>query len=92
VDTLLLETRQSAGGGIPTEDTVAVTKSNTTTWQQWVQHPEKVWMRQLIFRLHLWLGVFVTAYVLVMSLSGCVIVFRNELSPVHLDRVARSFS
>jgi uncharacterized iron-regulated membrane protein len=47
-----------------------------------MERPEKVWMRQLIFQVHLWLGAFVTAYVLLMSLSGSVIVFRNELSPI----------
>ena len=53
-----------------------------TAWQQWVERPEKFWIRQAIFHFHVWLGAVATAYVLLMSLSGCVIVFRNELSPI----------
>jgi uncharacterized iron-regulated membrane protein len=52
-----------------------------TWWQQWVDHPEKLWLRQVCFQLHLWIGVAMSAYVFLMSLSGSVIVFRNELSP-----------
>jgi uncharacterized iron-regulated membrane protein len=47
----------------------------------WLDHPEKVWFRQLCFQVHLWIGAAAGAYVLVMSASGSVIVYRNELSP-----------
>lgn len=56
--------------------------SARTAWQQWVERPEKFWIRQAIFHLHVWLGAVLTAYVLFMSVSGSVIIFRNELSPI----------
>jgi uncharacterized iron-regulated membrane protein len=51
-----------------------------TSGHQWLDHPEKVWLRQLFFQVHFWLGAVVGAYVLMMSLSGSVLVYRNELS------------
>jgi uncharacterized iron-regulated membrane protein len=38
-----------------------------------------MWLRRLAFRVHLWLGMVTGLYVLVLSLSGIVIIFRNEL-------------
>jgi uncharacterized iron-regulated membrane protein len=51
------------------------------TWRRWVDRPEQVWLRQLFFQLHFWVGAAVGAWVLVMSVSGSVIVFRNQLFP-----------
>jgi uncharacterized iron-regulated membrane protein len=50
-------------------------------WQRWLQHPEKLWLHELFFRIHYWLGVGAGLYVTLMSVSGSVIVYRNELSP-----------
>ena len=50
-----------------------------TSWQQWLDHPEKGWFRYVCFPLHFWIGAAVGAYVLLMSLSGSVLVYRNEL-------------
>lgn len=50
-----------------------------STWQQWLQHPEKLWAHRLLFRAHLWLGMLASFYIVVMSISGSLIVFRNEL-------------
>ena len=51
-----------------------------TAWQQWLQHPEKSGVRGAFFQIHLWVGVALGLYVLLMSISGSVIVYRNELS------------
>ncbi len=48
-------------------------------WQQWLRHPERSRVRNAFFQIHLWLGAVVAAYILLMSLSGSAIVFRNEL-------------
>jgi uncharacterized iron-regulated membrane protein len=39
-----------------------------------------VWLRQWLFQLHFWVGVALGAWVLLMSLSGSVLVFRDQLS------------
>ncbi len=48
-------------------------------WQRWLHHPEKLWFHKALFQIHLWIGVVASLYFLVMSLSGSVIVFRNDL-------------
>jgi len=49
-------------------------------WQQWVQHPEKSRVRNAFFQIHLWVGAGAGLYILLMSISGSMIVYRNELS------------
>jgi uncharacterized iron-regulated membrane protein len=51
-----------------------------TAWQQWLQHPERSWVRRALFQIHLWVGAGLSAYIFLMSVSGSVIVYRNELS------------
>src|SRR6516162_3397500 len=49
-------------------------------WRQWVDHPERSWLRNMIFQIHMWVGAGVSVYVLLMSISGSIIVWQNELS------------
>jgi uncharacterized iron-regulated membrane protein len=51
-----------------------------TVWQQWLQHPERFRVRQALFQIHLWVGAGVGLYVALMSVTGSIIVFRDELS------------
>jgi uncharacterized iron-regulated membrane protein len=61
-----------------------------TIWQRWRDHPEQSRLRQIMFQLHFWIGAVVGACVLVMSISGSLIVFRNEVSvPLPLEWVVR---
>ena len=67
-----------------------VTRQEPLPWQQWVQHPERSRLRNALFQIHLWIGAIVAIYVLVMSLSGSVIVFRNELSKwISIERIVQ---
>jgi uncharacterized iron-regulated membrane protein len=50
-----------------------------SAWERWLEHPERLWARRIIFQVHLWLGMVASLYVLVMSVSGSMIVYRNEL-------------
>ncbi len=47
--------------------------------QQWIHHPERSRTRNLLFQIHLATGAVISAYIFMMSLSGSVIVFRNQL-------------
>ena len=51
-----------------------------TSWQQWLHHPERSPLRNIIFQIHLWAGAISSMYVFVMSISGSIIVYRNVLS------------
>jgi uncharacterized iron-regulated membrane protein len=43
------------------------------------RQPQALWMRRAIFQVHLWTGLTLGLYVLVVSLSGSAIVFRREM-------------
>jgi uncharacterized iron-regulated membrane protein len=50
-----------------------------THWQRWIYLPQSTWLRKAIFQLHLWSGIGIGLYVLLVSLTGSVLVYRNEL-------------
>ena len=50
-----------------------------TVWQRWVRQPQKIWLRRALFQVHLWSGIALGLYILLMSVTGCVLVYRNEL-------------
>ena len=50
-----------------------------TVWQQWLRQPQRVWLRKAIFQVHLWSGIGAGLYILTISLTGSVLVYRNEL-------------
>lgn len=50
-----------------------------TIWQRWVRQPQKIWLRRALFQVHLWSGIAVGLYILMMSVTGSVLVYRNEL-------------
>lgn len=45
----------------------------------WWRQPQQVWVRRALFQVHLWLGLALGLYVVVLSLTGSVLVYRNEL-------------
>src|SRR5579863_1986830 len=50
-----------------------------TFWQRWIWQPQTAWLRKATFQLHLWSGIGLGLYVLLISVTGSVLVYRNEL-------------
>jgi len=48
--------------------------------ERWLRHPQGVWLRKVLFQVHLWTGLILALYVLVMSLTGTVLIYRRELA------------
>lgn len=48
-------------------------------WQQWVQRPQNLWVRKALFQVHLWVGIGIGLYILLISVSGSAIVYRPQL-------------
>lgn len=48
-------------------------------WQRWLHRPQSVWVRKAFFQVHLWTGIGIGLYVLVISISGSAVVYRREL-------------
>jgi uncharacterized iron-regulated membrane protein len=60
-----------------------------SAWRLWLDHPEKVGIHRRLFQFHLWVGMGASAYIFLMSLSGSLIVFRNQLETNPLSRLTR---
>jgi uncharacterized iron-regulated membrane protein len=50
-----------------------------TFWSRALRRPQSLWLRKALFQVHLWTGIGLGLYVLLSSVSGSAIVFRNEL-------------
>ncbi|HWK54149.1 MAG TPA: PepSY-associated TM helix domain-containing protein [Hyphomicrobiales bacterium] len=49
-------------------------------WQRWLKAPATLWFRRALFQVHLWLGIGLGLYVLMISVSGSAIVLRPQMS------------
>ena len=50
-----------------------------TVWERWVRQPQRLWLRRALFQVHLWTGIGVGLYIVVVCVTGSVLVYRNEL-------------
>ncbi len=48
-------------------------------WQKWVAQPQGLWLRRALLQVHLWTGIGLGLYILVISVSGVMLIYRNEL-------------
>jgi len=46
---------------------------------KWLWRPKSTWIRKVAFQLHLWSGILLGLYVVVVCASGSAIVFRNDI-------------
>ena len=46
---------------------------------RWIRQPQKLWVRKALFQVHLWTGIGVGLYILLISVSGSVLVYRVDL-------------
>jgi uncharacterized iron-regulated membrane protein len=44
-----------------------------------LQQPQRVWLRRALFQIHLWTGLALGLYVVVLSITGSALVYRAEL-------------
>ena len=50
-----------------------------TFWKTWLRRPRTAFLRKVSFQIHLWLGLALGLYVVVLSVTGSAVVFRREL-------------
>ena len=46
---------------------------------QFLYHPQQLWIRQFNFQVHLWTGVILALYVVLIGVTGSILVFGREL-------------
>lgn len=44
-----------------------------------LDRPQRVWWRRAIFQVHLWIGIALCVYMLVIGVTGSILVFESEL-------------
>jgi len=49
-----------------------------------LHYPRKLWLRRALFQIHLWAGIFLSLYVVVIALTGAVLVFEDDLTGATL--------
>src|SRR4051812_8296584 len=50
-----------------------------TYWQRWMSRPQTLWLRKATFQVHMWSGIGLGLYVLLVSVTGSIVVYSNEL-------------
>lgn len=50
-----------------------------TFFERWMRQPQTLWLRRVVFQIHLWSGLTVGVYIVAISVSGSVLVYRSEL-------------
>src|SRR5207247_6718849 len=75
-----------------------LTSNAMSLWKQWLQQPQRVWLRRALFQIHLWTGLALGLYIVVLSVTGSALVYRRELVALFstpypaLDSSARKLS
>src|SRR5262245_21372311 len=54
-------------------------RTSVNIGRRWMRQPQDVWLRRILFQIHLWAGSLIGLYVVVICLSGSVLLYRNEL-------------
>jgi uncharacterized iron-regulated membrane protein len=57
-----------------------MTSDQSGAWQRWLRHPQKTLLRKAVFQVHLWTGIGLGLYIIMISVTGSVLVYRNELN------------
>jgi uncharacterized iron-regulated membrane protein len=45
-----------------------------------LHHPRRLWLRKALFQIHLWAGVLLSLYLIVIAMTGSILVFQDELT------------
>src|SRR6266852_1547829 len=48
--------------------------------EKWKRRPQSVWLRRALFQVHLWTGIGLGLYFLLMFVTGSALIFRRELT------------
>src|SRR5580704_5401915 len=57
-----------------------------TQTELWLRRPQNAWLRKAVFQVHLWSGIILGIYVVLVCVSGSAVVFRNDLYDVLFAR------
>jgi uncharacterized iron-regulated membrane protein len=55
-------------------------KTTRAMWLRWLRQPKTMWLRRAFFQIHLWIGLALGLYIVVLCVSGSALVFRDEIT------------
>lgn len=56
--------------------------------RDFIHHPRKLWLRRALFQIHLWAGVLLSLYVIVIGVTGSLLVFEDEFTAMAAPHIA----
>jgi uncharacterized iron-regulated membrane protein len=59
-------------------------------WNTFIHRPHQVWLRKALFQIHLWGGVILALYLIVIGVTGSLLVFQDELIMLSYPQLVRS--
>ena len=62
-------------------------RNGATFVRGWLRRPQTTWLRKAFFQVHLWAGLLLGLYIVVVCVSGSAIVFRNDVYEVLLSKL-----
>ena len=57
----------------------AEAEASASFYQRWLNRPQSTFLRSAVFQVHLWSGMLLGLYIVVVCVSGSFVVFRNDL-------------
>jgi uncharacterized iron-regulated membrane protein len=63
---------------------VRVINGDQTVWQRWMRQPQTTWLRRALFQVHMWTGVAVGLYIVVVTVSGSLLVFKAGVNALFV--------
>ena len=58
-------------------------------WQRWLRTPRTVLLRKVFFQIHLWIGLALGLWIVLLSVTGSALVFRREMDRAFRPEVPR---
>ena len=54
-------------------------ESSAPFFERWLHRPQTTFLRKAMFQVHLWTGLALGLYLVMLSVTGSALVYRNEL-------------
>jgi uncharacterized iron-regulated membrane protein len=52
--------------------------------------PQAVWWRKALFQVHLWVGIIIGLYIIVIGITGSILVFKTELATLSYPQLLKA--
>jgi uncharacterized iron-regulated membrane protein len=66
------------------------TQNKQVTGASWWRSPQRLWLRRAIFQAHLWFGLVLAVYSVVIGLSGAALVFKEQIEKTAEPEIYRA--